>query len=58
MFLASLRSDRKIYQSTSDILEAGAIPLYDISPECAYIKLLLACAQDELSITEFMEFGR
>lgn len=58
MFLASLRSDRKIYQSTADILKAGAIPLYDISPECAYIKLLLACAQDELSITEFMEFGR
>lgn len=57
-YLASLRSDRKIYQSTADILKAGAVPLYDISPECAYMKLLLACAQDELSITGFMEFGK
>ncbi len=54
-YLASLRSGRKIYQSTADILSAGAVPLYDISPECAYMKLLLACSQDELSISDFME---
>ncbi len=55
LFLASLRSDRKIYATTAESLAAGAIPLNDISPECAYVKLLLACAQDRLSVREFME---
>lgn len=57
LFLASLRSDRKIYATTAEALATGAIPLYDISPECAYMKLLLACAQNRLSIRDFMEVG-
>lgn len=56
-YLASLRSGRPIYASTDDMIRLGAIPLYDISPECAYMKLLLACAQDEMSIRDFMEDG-
>lgn len=56
-YLASLRSGRQIYASTAEIISAGAMPLYDISPECAYMKLLLACAQDKLTISEFMEAG-
>ena len=55
VFLASFRSGRKLYQTAADTIEAGAIPLFDISPECAYIKLLLACAQDVMSIKEFMK---
>ena len=55
LFLASFRSGRKRYQTAVDIVGAGAIPLYDISPECAYVKLLLACAQDGMSIRTFME---
>lgn len=55
LFLASFRSGRKRYQTAVDVIDAGAVPLCDISPECAYIKLLLACAQDEMSIEEFME---
>lgn len=54
-FIASLRSDRKRYATTEEIVRAGAIPLYDISPECAYMKLLFASAQEELSIRDFME---
>lgn len=54
VFLASFRGGRKKYQTAVDAIEAGAIPLYDVSPECAYIKLMLACAQDEMSVCEFM----
>lgn len=54
-YLAALRSGRPIYASTADMIHAGAIPLYDIAPACAYMKLLLACAQDQMSIREFME---
>ena len=55
VYLASLRSGRKLYRTAKDAIEAGAVPLFDIAPECAYMKLLLACAQDEMSIREFME---
>lgn len=57
MYLASLRSGGRMYKTTADIIEAGAIPLYDISPSCAYIKLCLAAAQTQtrLTIREFME---
>ena len=54
VFLAPLHSGRKRYQTTVDAIDAGAIPLYDIAPECAYMKLLLACAQDEMTIEDFM----
>ena len=55
VWLASLRSGRPLYRTTEEIIEAGAVPLFDIAPECAYIKLLLACAQDRMSIRGFME---
>ena len=55
VFLASFRKERKRYQTATDAIEAGAIPLYDIAPECAYIKLLLACSQVEMSVREFMK---
>ena len=55
VFLASFRGGRKLYQTAVDAIEAGAIPLFDIAPECAYIKLLLACAQGVMSIKEFMK---
>ena len=54
IFLASFRGGRKLYQTAVGAVNAGAIPLYDISPECAYMKLLLACAQEKLSVREFM----
>lgn len=54
VFLAPLHSGRKRYQTTVDTINAGAIPLCDMAPECAYMKLLLACAQVEMTITAFM----
>lgn len=54
-FIASVRAGQKPYATTKEIIEAGAVPLYDIAPECAYMKLLLACAQDEMSIQAFMQ---
>lgn len=55
VFLASFRGGRKLYRTAKDAIDAGAIPLYDMAPECAYMKLLLACAQKEMSVREFME---
>ncbi|MBQ6336064.1 MAG: asparaginase [Ruminococcus sp.] len=55
LFLASFRSGRKRYQTSVEAIADGAIPLEDISPECAYMKLLLACAQTRLPIRAFME---
>ena len=55
MYLASFRSGHELYRTAADTIAAGAIPLTDISPECAYVKLLLAAAQDKLSIRGFME---
>ena len=55
VYLASFRSGRKRYQTSVDMIDAGAIPLADISPECAYMKLLFAANQDRMTIAEFME---
>lgn len=54
-YLAAFRSEKNRYITAVEAIGAGAIPLSDISPECAYIKLLLACAQDQLTVREFME---
>lgn len=55
LYLASFRSGRKHYQTAVDMIDAGAIPLVDIAPECAYMKLLFAANQDRMTIAEFME---
>ncbi len=55
LYLASFKNGRKRYQTAVDAVNAGAIPLTDISPECAYMKLLLAGAQDRMSVRSFME---
>ena len=54
LYLASFRSGRDRYRTAVEMIGAGAIPLTDISPECAYMKLLLAAAQDRLSLRDFM----
>ena len=55
LYLSSLRSGRDRYRTAIEAIEAGAVPLTDIAPECAYMKLLLACAQDKMPVREFME---
>ena len=54
LYLASFFGIKRLYRTAADAMDAGAIPLTDISPECAYMKLLLACAQDEMSVRDFM----
>jgi L-asparaginase len=55
LYLASFRSGRDRYRTAVEMIDAGAIPLTDISPECAYMKLLLAAAQDRTPIRAFMQ---
>lgn len=55
VYLSSFFSGKDRYRTAVEAIGAGAIPLSDISPECAYMKLLLACAQDRMSIRAFME---
>lgn len=55
IYLCPLRTGRRLYRTTADALHLGARGLYDISPECAYIKLMLALCQDKMSVTAFME---
>lgn len=55
VYLAPLKRGAKPYQTTVDMLSLGMKPLYDVSPECAYTKLLLAVNQQKLSIDAFME---
>ena len=55
VYLASFRSGRDRYKTAVDAVEAGAVPLVDISPECAFVKLMLACAQSRMSVRDFME---
>lgn len=43
------------YATAKEIIEAGGIPLYCISSEAAYVKLVLACNQTNESIRDFMK---
>lgn len=49
------QSVNDLYSSSIDILEAGAIPLVNISTEAAYAKLVVAYNQQTMNPKEFME---
>lgn len=49
------QSVNDLYASSMDILEAGAIPLVNISTEAAYAKLVIAYNQQEMKPEEFMK---
>ncbi len=55
LYLVSFFKGKPLYRTAADTIAAGAIPLTDISPECAYMKLLLACAQDQMTLSAFMK---
>lgn len=44
-----------LYETSRALLETGAIPLYRVSFEAAYVKLTVACNQRELEPREMME---
>lgn len=54
VYFASLKQKENFYITTNEILNAGAVPLYNISAEAAYAKLLLAYNQEKLSAEEFI----
>ena len=54
VFLSPLKKGAKLYKTTVDMIDRGMIPLFDISPECAYMKLLLCVNQDRFDIKELM----
>ncbi len=54
VFLAPIKKNAKPYKTTSDMICAGMIPLFDISPECAYMKLTLAVNQQKMSVDKIM----
>lgn len=55
-FCASFKSKSHAkYASSVKLIQNGAIPLYAVSNECAYAKLLLACNQNGISVKDFMD---
>ena len=56
LFLCSLKkSSKAIYETSSNLLKKGALPLYNMSTESAYAKLLLAVNLSQDNIAEFMK---
>lgn len=54
-YLCSLKKSDDLYASTKKITELNCYPLYNISREAAYAKLLLAYSQNKIHPKEFME---
>ncbi len=55
-FLCSLKNSAKaMYETSNILLQNGAVPLYDISTESAYAKLLLAVNLQSDNMEEFMK---
>lgn len=46
VYCAPFKGRDKYYKTSLELLELGCIPLYAISPESAYCKLLIACSMD------------
>lgn len=54
LYIAPLKRLEKYYRTTQEILAAGAKVLHQISPVTAYIKLLLAYNQNQMSPESFL----
>ena len=44
-----------MYDTLSQIIKAGSIPLYSISGPAAYMKLMIAYNQDRMSVKQIMD---
>ena len=40
-YICGLKKDKSNYDSMSQVLENGAVPLFDMAPACAYMKIML-----------------
>lgn len=54
VYAASFKPDAKLYASSDKLLCAGAVPLFNISPEAAYVKAVIAHNQNECAPGEYM----
>lgn len=55
IFVASFKSGEKGgYVTKNEILKAGAVPLYDLSYESAYMKLLIGINQSQVDLEQWM----
>lgn len=54
-YAASFKPDAKLYASGNKLLKAGAIPLYNISPEAAYVKAVIAYNQTQIPPIDYMK---
>lgn len=54
-YLCPLKNSENIYITTKEIINCGAIPLYNQSKESAYAKLLVAYSQKEMNPVEYMK---
>lgn len=58
VYVASLKeSEQKNYVTANEILEAGGIPLYNISLEAAYMKLWIAYNQQKIAVEDVMNYN-
>lgn len=54
-YLCSLKKTEDLYATTKKLTELNVYPLYNISRESAYAKLLLAYSQNKINPKEFIE---
>lgn len=54
LYLCSAKSGKSDYSSAYLLKSSGARVLYDVSPACAYMKLMLAYNQDKMTPKKFM----
>lgn len=54
VYICGLKRKVPIYSTVAEIIKAGSIPIYTTSAVAAYMKLLLAYNQEEMSVKEVM----
>ena len=54
VYICGLKRKVPIYSTVAEIIKAGSIPIYSTSAVAAYMKLLLAYNQEEMSVKEVM----
>lgn len=55
VYVASFKNVKRVYETSSQMLEMGVIPLGNISIEAAYAKLLIAYNQTQIDTERYME---
>ena len=54
VYVCGLKRNSPLYSTAKEIIKAGSIPIYSTSSAAAYMKLLLAYNQEEMTVKEVM----